>query len=80
MKPFPPLESDEEAEEFVATADLTEYDPSEMVTMDLERTTGSETIVLSDALLVASREKAAHLGIALESFVRSAIERALRAD
>ena len=80
MKPFPPLNSDEEAEDFVANADLTEYDASEMVTVRFERSVGAGTVVLPDALLAASREKAAHLGVPLETFVRSAIERALTSD
>ena len=80
MKPFPPLESDKEAEDFVATADLTEYDPSEMVVMRFERTEEPGTVVLPDTLLAASQEKTAHLGIPLEVFVRSAIERALAAE
>ncbi|WP_237479814.1 CopG family antitoxin [Lichenibacterium dinghuense] len=80
MKPFPTLTSDEDAEDFVVGVDLTEYDPSEMVTIRFERTGEAGTVVLPDALLAASREKAAHLGIPLDVFVRSAIERALTTD
>ena len=37
MKPLPVLCSDEEAEAFVADADLTDYDLSEMVAVRFER-------------------------------------------
>lgn len=80
MKLFPPLRSDEEAEAFVADADLTEYDLSEMVTVRFERVGGADSVVLPHDLLAASRKTAAHLEVSLETFVRLAIERALTAE
>ena len=74
------MTSDEAAEAFVADADLTDDDLSEMVTVRFERGAGSGPVRLPDDLLAASRERAARLDVSLEAFVRSAIEPALPID
>jgi predicted DNA binding CopG/RHH family protein len=78
-RPWPVLSSDEEAERFVAEADLTEYDFAQMVPMrfELRRKDKAVSLRLSDALLDAVKREAARRGIPYQRFMRLAIERAV---
>ena len=78
-KPFPDFKSDEEAQAFVATADLSEYDFSDMVLMrfELKRKDKAVNLRLPEQLLEAVRERAKSAGMPYQRFIRMAIERAL---
>ena len=80
VKPWPTLTSDAEAEAFVADADLTEYDPAAMVTVTFERRDNNPfaSVKLPEDLVAALRDAAAAAGVSVESFVRTALERAIR--
>ena len=79
-KKLPTLTSDEQAEAFVANADLTEYDLSEMVPMrfELKPKDKSVNLRLPEQLLEAVRSRAARAGIPYQRFIRIALERALQ--
>jgi predicted DNA binding CopG/RHH family protein len=78
-KPWPVLKSDEEAERFVAEADLTEYDFTKMVPMrfELRRKDKTVSLRLPEALLDAVKRTAARRGIPYQRFMRQALERAI---
>jgi predicted DNA binding CopG/RHH family protein len=78
-KKLPTLTSDEEAEAFVANADLAEYDLSEMVPMrfELKPKDKSVNLRLPEQLLEAVRSRATRAGIPYQRFIRMALERAL---
>lgn len=79
-KPWPVLKSDEEAERFVAEADLTEYDFAQMVPMRFEYTAKDSrvTMRLPAGLLDAVKAKAKALGIPYQRYIRGVLERDLR--
>ena len=79
-KPWPALKSDAEAEEFVATADLTEYDFSQMVPMTFEYTAKESrvTMRLPGALLDAIKAKAKARGMPYQRYIREVLEREVR--
>ena len=79
-KPWPILKSDEEAEEFVATADLTEYDFSQMVPMAFEYTAKDSrvTMRLPGGLLDAVKARAQARGIPYQRYIREVLEREVR--
>ncbi len=79
-KKLPVLTTDAEAEAFVDTADLSEYDLSEMVPMrfELKRKDKSVNLRLPKPLLEAVRKRAALAGIPYQRFIRMAIEQALQ--
>jgi predicted DNA binding CopG/RHH family protein len=79
-KPFPHLKSDEEAEDFVANADLSEYDFSTLVPVrfELKRKDKSVSLRLPEPLLEAVRLRAQRDGMPYQRFMRLAIERALQ--
>lgn len=81
-KKFPDFKTDAEAEAFVETADLSEYDFSDMVPMrfELKRKDTSISLRLPQALLNEVRNYAARAGIPYQRFIRQAIERAVRPD
>lgn len=78
-KKFPVLKTDEEAERFVATADLTEYDLSEFkpAKFEFDKKGARITMRVPDALLSAVRSKAEARGIPYQRFIREALERAV---
>ena len=78
QKPWPVLKSDSAAEEFVATADLTEYDFGQIVPMTFEYTAkdGRLTMRLPGALLDAVKAKAR--GMPYQRFIREVLEREVR--
>jgi predicted DNA binding CopG/RHH family protein len=79
-KKLPTLTSDEDAEAFVANADLTGYDLSGMVSMrfELKPKDKSVNLRLPEQLLEAVRSRAARAGIPYQRFIRLALERALQ--
>lgn len=79
MKKFPEFASDEEAEEFVATADLTEFDWSDMraVRFELRKKDSSVHLRLPGPLLDEVKSHAQRAGIPMQRFIRMAIERAV---
>jgi predicted DNA binding CopG/RHH family protein len=78
-KKLPTLTTDDDAESFVATADLTEYDLSDMVPMrfELKPKDKSVNLRLPEQLLEAVRSRAARAGMPYQRFIRMALERAL---
>jgi predicted DNA binding CopG/RHH family protein len=69
---LPALETDEEAEEFVANADLTKYDLSQLRTVLFEFQPKTERVNmrLPKTLLDAVKESAAKAGIPYQRFIR----------
>jgi predicted DNA binding CopG/RHH family protein len=80
-KKLPELRSDAEAEEFVATADLTEYDLSQMRLMRFEFLPKSERVNmrLPTPLLHAVKARAAEQGVPYQRFIRQVLEEAVGA-
>ena len=80
LKPMPPLRSDDEAERFLADADLTEYDLSgfEPMRFELRRKDKMVSLRLPSELLDAAKAAAAREGIPYQRFMRHAIEQAAR--
>jgi predicted DNA binding CopG/RHH family protein len=79
LKQFPVLRSDEEAEDFVANADLTEYDWSgfKRVHFELRPKTERVNMRFPKSLLDAARAKADAEGIPYQRFIRRAVEEAV---
>ena len=82
LKQLPVLMSDEEAEDFVANADLTEYDLSGFKQVHFELQPKSERVNmrLPKNLLDAARARAKQEGIPYQRFFRRALEMALAAE
>jgi predicted DNA binding CopG/RHH family protein len=78
-KKLPKLQTDEEAEEFVATADLTEYDLSGFRSMLFEFQPKSERVNmrLPKPLLDAVKASAAKAGVPYQRFIRQVLEAAI---
>ena len=78
-KKLPRLKSDKAAEEFVAKADLAEYDLSQGRRMRFEFQPKAERINMRipARLLKAVRTAAARRGIPYQRFIRDVLERAL---
>jgi predicted DNA binding CopG/RHH family protein len=78
-KPIPTFKTDKEAEDFVATADLTDYDLSggEVLRFELKRKDKSVNLRLPAQLLEAVRNRAKRAGVPYQRFIRMALERAL---
>jgi predicted DNA binding CopG/RHH family protein len=78
-KPLPRFATDEDAERFVAEADLTDYDLTEGRRMhfEFERKTVQVTMRMPESLVKAVKAKAAERGIPYQRFIREAIEKAL---
>ena len=81
-KKIPSFKTDEEAEAFVASADLSDYDLSgaQLVRFELKRKDKSVNLRLPEDLLDAVRSKAQRAGIPYQRFIRLALERAVNAD
>jgi predicted DNA binding CopG/RHH family protein len=79
-KKFPDFKTDEEAEEFVATAGLSEYDLSDMAPMrfELRKKDRAVSLRLPEKLYEAVKARAERSGIPYQRFIRMAIERALQ--
>jgi predicted DNA binding CopG/RHH family protein len=78
-KKIPSFKSDREAEEFVASADLSKYDLSgaKLVRFELKRKDKSINLRLSDDLLAAVRKRARREGVPYQRFIRLTLERAV---
>lgn len=80
-KKFPDFKTDAEAENFVATADLTKYDISDMtpVRFELRKKDHAVSLRLPEALYEAVKQRAQSVGVPYQRFIRMAIENALQA-
>jgi len=81
-KKFPDFKTDAEAEAFVETADLSEYDLSDMIPVRFELRPKDKSISLRlpEKLLEAVRNRARQAGMPYQRFIRLAIERALNPE
>jgi predicted DNA binding CopG/RHH family protein len=80
LKKLPVLKTDEEAEHFVESADLSEYDLSVMVPMQLfefKPKTERVNMRLSKDLLDSVKARAAKEGVTYQRYIRLALERAV---
>ncbi len=80
-KKLPRLASDDEAERFVATSDLTDYDLSAMRMVRFEFQPKSERVNmrLPRPLLDAVKASAARAGVPYQRFIRQVLEAAVGA-
>jgi predicted DNA binding CopG/RHH family protein len=78
-KENPVFKSDEEAERFVETADLSEYDLSQFkpVRFEFERKDARVNMRLPEPLLAAVKARAKARGIPYQRFIREALEQAI---
>jgi predicted DNA binding CopG/RHH family protein len=79
-KKLPRLQSDEEAEEFVANAELTDYDLSDLRTVLFEFQPKTERINmrLPKPLLEAVKASAIKAGVPYQRFIRQVLEAAVK--
>jgi predicted DNA binding CopG/RHH family protein len=79
LKHLPRLRSDEEAERFLDTADLSEFDLSGFrpARFEFEKKTAQVNLRMPERLLQAVKERAKKRGIPYQRFIREALERAL---
>ena len=79
LKKLPVLLSDEQAEHFVDTADLSEYDLSgfKKVHFEFEPKSLAVSVRLPENLYTEVKKKAAKEGIKTQRFIRRALERAV---
>ena len=79
-KPIPTFRTDREAEDFVAKADLTEYDLSggQVVRFEMRPKDKAVSLRLPRKLLEAVRGEAKREGVPYQRFIRMAIESALQ--
>jgi predicted DNA binding CopG/RHH family protein len=77
-KTIPTFKTDQEAEDFVDTADLSDYDLSgQFVKFELKRKDKTVSLRLPERLLDEVRSHAEKAGMPYQRFMRLAIERAL---
>jgi predicted DNA binding CopG/RHH family protein len=78
-KKIPTFESDAEAEDFVETADLSQYDLSGAtpVRFEFEKKAARVNMRLPETLLVAVKARAKARGIPYQRFIREALEHAV---
>jgi predicted DNA binding CopG/RHH family protein len=78
-KKIPTFKSDAEAEHFVATADLSEYDLSGAtpVRFEFEKKAARVNMRLPEPLLAAVKARAKARGIPYQRFIREALEHAV---
>jgi predicted DNA binding CopG/RHH family protein len=76
---MPVLKSDEEAEDFVADADLTEYDLAEFkpFRFEFQKKEARVNMRLPGSLLDAVKDEAGKRGMPYQRFIREAIEQAV---
>jgi len=79
-KPLPVLNSDEEAEEFVANSNLTDYGLSNFKIEKFEFQPKSERVNmrLPKPLLVAVKAAASRAGVPYQRYIRQVLETAVR--
>lgn len=82
LRPQPKLSSDEEAERFVAEADLTEYDLSgfKPTRFEFERKSAQINMRLPQSLLDALKRRATQRGIPYQRYIRELLEQAIDRD
>jgi predicted DNA binding CopG/RHH family protein len=78
-KKIPSFRTDKQAEDFVATADLSEYDLSGLRPMvfEVEKKTAQINMRLPQPLLDAVKKRSMARGIPYTRFIREAVEAAL---
>jgi predicted DNA binding CopG/RHH family protein len=77
-KTIPTFKTDEEAERFVDTADLSEYDLSgQFMKFELRPKDKTVSLRLPEALLNEVRLRAQRAGMPYQRFIRMAVERAV---
>jgi predicted DNA binding CopG/RHH family protein len=78
-KQLPILKTDEEAEDFIDTTDLTECDLSALtpIRFEFQPKQKSITMRLSEPLLEAIKNEAGRSGIPYQRFIRQALENAV---
>ena len=81
-KPLPSLTTDDAAERFVDTADLTQFDLTLMKPHSFEFAPKSKQVNMRfpDQLLEAVKAKAAERGISYQRFIRQTLEAAIHAE
>ena len=79
-KPWPALRSDEEAEAFVAQADLSEFDWSaaEPTRYEFEDKSARVTMRMPESQLETIKAEAARRGVKYQRFMRELMERGMR--
>ncbi len=79
LKKLPALESDEAAERFVATADLSQYDLSGMVPVRFEFKPKTERVNMrfSKDLLKTVKARAARAGVSYQRYIRLMVEKGM---
>ena len=79
-KKLPDLKTDNDAETFIDTADLTQYDLSTLVPMQFEfqRKERSITLRLSNPLFDAIKQEATRSNIPYQRFIRQTLENAVQ--
>ncbi len=79
LKPFPSFQTDEEAEDFVANADLSEYDFSgfKSVRFEFQPKSARVNMRLPESLLRSVKARASKRGIPYQRFIREALEEAV---
>jgi len=82
FKAMPSLKSDEEAEQFVESADLPEYDMSgfALVKFEFEPKTAALNMRLPQNLLTAVKIKAKAEGMPYTRYIRLVLEQAITAE
>jgi predicted DNA binding CopG/RHH family protein len=82
LKPLPELKSDEEAERFVAEADLSEYDLSQFkpVHFEFQPKNKQVNMRLPAELLNAIKKGAEQRGVPYQRYMRDLLERGIRQD
>jgi predicted DNA binding CopG/RHH family protein len=80
-KKIPSFQTDDEAERFVAEADLSEFDLSgfKPVRFEFETKDARVNMRLPESLLTAVKEAARDQGVPYQRFIRQALERAVTA-
>jgi predicted DNA binding CopG/RHH family protein len=78
-KKIPAFRTDQAAEKFVATADLTKYDLSgaRPVRFEFEKKEARVNMRIPEPLLAAVRTRASERGIPYQRFIREVLERAV---
>jgi len=78
-KKIPAFKSDEDAERFIETADLSDYDLSGLKPMrfEFEKKSAQLNVRVPKALLDAVKRRSARRGIPYTRFIREAVEAAL---
>ena len=82
LKKIPSLKTDQEAEDFVANADLTQYDLRGFrpARFEFEKKTARINMRLPQSLLDAVKARAEKRGMPYQRYIREILERAVTAE